>query len=249
MGSFWPICYSTEASHGPAQLQASSSSSIRASSSVSAPAPPDATASPSTRRINTAALRRLHIPRHRRRRSPSTMPSLSPSSSLRAPDRNPSFSRRSPSPFRASPASAGMPKSSASPPVASLPKESSPRASSRGRRRHFPRRYPSSAASNSPPTALLRPSRHHPRAPGEALILVDPSPLRFSRRSAVPGRPSPVTGSRSGWALPQPTRLAWPPTWSLGPLWSAGLGQNDHGTKKFLQPFSISENSRNLQNS
>jgi hypothetical protein len=66
--------------------------------------------------------------------------------------------------------------SSASPPSFFSPEESTAGASSRRRRHHFPRRYSSSAASNSPPTALLRPSRHHLRAPGEALVPVDPFP-------------------------------------------------------------------------
>jgi hypothetical protein len=59
---------------------------------------------------------------------------------------------------------------------------------------------------NSSTPAILRPRRPPRRVPGELPVLLDPSPFRLPRHSSVPGRPSPVTGSRSGWATPQPTR-------------------------------------------
>jgi hypothetical protein len=64
----------------------------------------------------------------------------------------------------------------------------------------FPCRYPRSPSQNPPPPALLRPRRPLQCLPGEALVLLDPSPSLFPRRLAVHGRPSPVSGSRSGWA-------------------------------------------------
>jgi hypothetical protein len=46
----------------------------------------------------------------------------------------------------------------------------------------------------------------------------------------------------------QPTRPAWPPTWPLGPLWSAALGQLDPVQKLPYSYFYFQENFRNIAN-
>jgi hypothetical protein len=97
---------------------------------------------------------------------------------------------------------------------------------------------------NSPPSAHLRPSHHHRRVPGEPPVRPPPFPLRFSRRSAVPGQPSRVTGSRSAGALPSPTWSTWPANVATGPLVS-GPGSKDPRYKKSLRLFLISREFQN----
>jgi hypothetical protein len=61
-----------------------------------------------------------------------------------------------------------------------------------------------------PPLIPLPPALLWPRCPprwtqGEPPVLLDPSPLRLPRHSAIPGRPSPVPGSWLAWAVAKPT--------------------------------------------
>jgi hypothetical protein len=125
--------------------------------------------------------------------------------------------RRLAPPFCAPPYSSEELRRSTSPPTTFPSNELSRGGQSRRHHRGFLAGNGALRRPNSSPLALLWPSRHHPRAPGEALILVDPSPLRFSHRSTDPGRPSPVTESRSGRAMPQPTWSTWPANVATGP--------------------------------
>jgi hypothetical protein len=143
--------------------------------------------------------------------------------------------------FRASPASAGMPRSSAAPPSSNPSTESIRVGRSRRRHCHFLYSQPSSAASNSSPPAILRPSRPRRHLPGEAMVRQDPSPLPFPRCSAARGWSPPAPGSRSGWVF-DPVRPA--SVASLRGLWppqSASAGQKAPGTKSHAECFYFSE--------
>jgi hypothetical protein len=99
-----------------------------------------------------------------------------------------------------------------------LPKESVRTALNRRHHRRFSPENCEPPPPNTPPSVLLRPNRHRRRPQGEALVRLDPSPSFPSRRSTLPGRPSPVSGSWSSWAMPQPTRPAWSAyEWASGP--------------------------------
>jgi hypothetical protein len=91
---------------------------------------------------------------------------------------------------------------------------------------------------NTLPSILLRPNRHRRRPQGEALVRLDPFPSFPSHRSSLPGRPSPVSGSRSGWPMPsrpdQRGQRGLPVSGPRDPPVSA-LGHFDPDTKGFAQ--------------
>jgi hypothetical protein len=99
-------------------------------------------------------------------------PALSPENTRRS--RASRHGRRLPPPLNAAPCSSEALRRSASPPAVSPPKESIPRGRNRRRSRRFLRSQPSSAASNSSPPALLRPSRPRRRLPCEPLTRKSP---------------------------------------------------------------------------
>jgi hypothetical protein len=149
---------------------------------------------------------------HGRRLAPASRPFPSPADVLR---RSPTSSSTSPS------------------------KELVRSASNRRRHRGYLAGEPSSPLPNCSPPAILRPNRAHRRTQGEPPVLLDPSPFLFPRRSARHGQPLPVSGSRSGWPLPQPTLASQR---GLGPLWSVALGQVDPGCKKFQRIYLFQKN-------
>jgi hypothetical protein len=100
---------------------------------------------------------------------------------------------------------------------------------------------------NSSSPAILRPSQPHRRVPGELLVRPPPFPLLLPRRSRRHGRPPEMPGSRSAWAVAQPTRLAWPAYVARAPSVSFS-GSNDPGCKKSLQPVFHSRNFRKVAN-
>jgi hypothetical protein len=150
------------------------------------------------------------LPLHRREDPPGDSPTChaTPPPSFFLPARSSSFSPclltvagalRLATLFRTPPCSSEKLRRSPTPPSSSSPEESS-----RSARNHrgFLAGPELVAAQNSSPPALLRTSRPRRSVPGELLVRPGPSPLCPSRRIAVPGRPSPVPGSRSGWATP-----------------------------------------------
>jgi hypothetical protein len=126
--------------------------------------------------------------------------------------------RRLEPPFRATPTLSELAPSTASPPSSSLPKESVETALNRRHHRRFSPENCELPPPNTPPSVPLRPNRAHRRPPGELLDRLDLFPLGLSRRSAVPGHPSPAPGSRSAWAVAQPPWPGWPVLWPQGPL-------------------------------
>jgi hypothetical protein len=115
--------------------------------------------------------------------------------------------RRLAPPFRTPPCSSEVLRRSASPSSISPPKELSRRARSRRHRRGFLAGPELVAAHNSSPPPLLRASRPHRNNQGEPPVRQDPFSLLLPRHSARHGRPPAVPGSRSAWAVAQPT---WP---------------------------------------
>jgi hypothetical protein len=151
--------------------------------------------------------------------------------------------RRLAPPYRDLPSPAVVLRRSATSSSTSPLKESSRRALNRRRSRRFLAGNRGPSLPNSPPPAVLRPNRDHRRPQGECPVRPPPFPLRFSCRSAVPGRPSPVTGSWSCWALLSRPGQPGLPCGPRAPL-VIGPGSKDPGYKKFCYSFLISENFR-----
>jgi hypothetical protein len=144
--------------------------------------------------------------------------------------------RRLAPPLDATPCSSEVLRRSPSPSSASPPKQSSRGGRSSRRHRCFLARNRAASPPNSPPPARLRLSQHHQRVPGELPVLLDPSPFLFPRRSARHGWPPAVPGSRSAWAVAQPTWPGWPAYVARAPL-SASVGQTNPGVKCFCNLF------------
>jgi hypothetical protein len=125
--------------------------------------------------------------------------------------------RRLAPPFRASPCSSEVLRRSPPPSSTSPFKESSRGGQNRRHHCGYLAGNELLRRRNSSTSAILRPRRPPRWVPGELLVLLDPSPFRLPRHSSVPGRPSPVTGSRSGWATPLPTRPVCPAYVASGP--------------------------------
>jgi hypothetical protein len=121
--------------------------------------------------------------------------------------------RRLASPFQAAPSLGEVPRSSALSRRVSYPKLASRENPNRRRHARSSRRTRALPPQNTPPAALLRPSRHHQRLPGEILVQED-LPLLFPMSPVLAGR-RPVRARGCGHGLP--ARPTWPgPAW---PMW------------------------------
>jgi hypothetical protein len=144
--------------------------------------------------------------------------------------------RRLTPPFRAAPSSSEVPSSSASSLGASPLKESSRSDWDHRHRRRFSPQPPRASPLIPPPPASLRPRRPRRCLPGEALVLLDPSPsISHTVSPSTAGHRRRLGAGRAG-PLPQPTWPAWLPAWRPGPPVS-DRGSNDPCAKSSLQLF------------
>jgi hypothetical protein len=131
--------------------------------------------------------------------------------------------------------------SSAVPPSSS-PREELTRGDRRSHRRFSPQE-PRSAASNSSPSALLRPSRLPRRPQGESPVRVALSPPFFRPESPPESRPAPC---RHGRGMPWPLASVACPR-GLGPQRSVVWGQTNPGAKSPARLFYFQKMSEPLQ--
>jgi hypothetical protein len=167
-----------------------------------------------------------------------------PLSSFPEARRNPIHGRRSTPLFLAAQSPSEHTISSVVPPSSS-PREESTRGDRRSHRhRRFSPQEPRSAASNSSPPVLLRPSRLPRRPQGESPVWVTLSPPSLQPESPPESRLAPC---RHGRGMPWPLASVACPR-GLGPQQSETVGQTDPGAKRPTALFHFQKNYRKLCN-